>query len=322
MPEKTFRDLLAVLDKKRPVIIQAHDYPDYDALAAGYSLLYLLGTFGVSGKLCYSGEAQGFNIQDAVSCLKIPVAPASSLHIDENSQVILVDGFVGNKNVTSIDGVLTAIVDHHPPPEVVPACLFTDIRPEIGSCSTIIYQYYLETITDVPRDIATALLAGIMLDTGLMTRGVSPADLAAFSGLFFKGDWEEAAYVLRNSFSLDDIPAIRNTMESYHSYGSVCFVELKKKSRPELLGLVADLFLRMHEIHFVVALSLEDTVCRISMRSEAPKLPADLIIRRTLEGQGSGGGHYHMSGGSIPLEHYRGSEELRRKILSIIEEYS
>ena len=46
--------------------------------------------------------------------------------------------------------------------------------------------------------MATALLMGIMMDTAYMTRGVAAVDLAAFSGLFFMGDWESAAYILRN----------------------------------------------------------------------------------------------------------------------------
>jgi nanoRNase/pAp phosphatase (c-di-AMP/oligoRNAs hydrolase) len=320
MHTKRFRDLLEVLDRKKSVIIQAHDYPDYDALASGFSLLYLLETFGVCCKLCYSGEVQGFTVEDTISNLKIPAVPASSLEIDEDSQIILVDGIIGNKNVTSLTDVLTGIIDHHHPPQKIPECPFIDIRPDFGSCSTIIYQYYLETMTDVPRNVATALLMGIMMDTSQMTRGVGPVDLAAFSGLFFKGDWERAAYFLRNSFSIQDIPALRYAFDHYYRYDTVCFVELAKAVRPELLGLIADYFLRMQEIHFVVTSEIEDGTCKLSVRSEDPRMPADVVIKRALKGIGSGGGHHHMSGGSIPLDWYQGGEELRQRVLAVIED--
>jgi nanoRNase/pAp phosphatase (c-di-AMP/oligoRNAs hydrolase) len=247
-----------------------------------------------------------------------------------------VDGIAGNRNVTSLsDSPLTGIIDHHQPPSVIPECLFMDIRPDIGACSTIIYQYYLETMTEVPRDVATALLTGLMMDTAQMTRGVGPVDLAAFSGLFFKGDWEESAYILRNSFSVQDIPVLRHAFDHYYIDGEVCFVELKasqmretgdaplaeKPLRPELLGLISDYFLRMMEIHFVITIETGDTACRLSLRSENPRLPADLIIKHALEGIGSGGGHPHMSGGTIYEGRNPGSAELRKKFLAVIKDF-
>ncbi|MDR1315450.1 MAG: DHH family phosphoesterase [Spirochaetales bacterium] len=338
---KRFQDLLGVLDKDKPVIIQAHDYPDHDAIASGFSLLHLLRKFGFSCEFCYGGEMQGFSVAGVARELLIPVVPASSLNIPEQAQIILVDGIAGNMNVTNLlNRPLTGIIDHHQPPACVPECPFVDIRPSFGSCSTIIYQYYLETMTEPPRDVATALLTGIMMDTAQMTRGVDAADLAAFSGLFFKSDWEESAYILRNSFSVQDIPVLRYAFDHYYTQGQVCFVELesarvgaagggsddgaigagvKSPIRPELLGLISDYFLRMTEIHFVVTVETGSEVCRLSLRSENPRLPADLVIKRALQGIGSGGGHSHMSGGTMPAGLNPGSGELRKKFLDVID---
>jgi nanoRNase/pAp phosphatase (c-di-AMP/oligoRNAs hydrolase) len=351
MPVKRFQDLLGVLNKNKPVIIQAHDYPDHDAIASGFSLMHLLRKFGFACEFCYSGEMQGFSVTSVIKNLLIPVVPAASLNITRESQIILVDGVAGNRNVTNLsDFCLTGIIDHHQPPDVIPECLFVDIRPGFGSCATIIYQYYLETMTEAPRDVATALLTGLMMDTAQMTRGVSPVDLAAFSGLFFKSDWEESAYVLRNSFSVQDIPVLRYAFDHYSLHDAVCFVELESSRirkaagasgggrqlngvagiavdssaetliRPELLGLISDYFLRMAEIHFVVTVETGDGACRLSLRSENPRLPADLIIKRALEGIGAGGGHSHMSGGTIYAGCNPGSAELRKKFLNVIED--
>jgi nanoRNase/pAp phosphatase (c-di-AMP/oligoRNAs hydrolase) len=302
-------------------------YPDHDAIASGFSLLYLLRETGFSCKFCYSGEMQGFSIAEIIENLLIPIVPAASLDIANEAQIILVDGVAGNRNVTSLSNApLAGIIDHHQPPSVIPECLFVDIRPDFGSCSTIIYQYYLETMTEVPRDIATALLTGLMMDTAQMTRGVRPVDLAAFSGLFFKGDWEKSAYVLRNSFSVQDIPALRQAFDHYYLDGEVCFVDLKSDTlaghsvRAELLGLISDYFLRMAEIHFVVTIETREDACRLSLRSENPLLPADLIIKHALEGIGSGGGHPHMSGGTVSPGSNPGSDCLRKKFLAVIED--
>ena len=317
MDDKRFRDLVSVLDRGHPVIIQAHDYPDHDAIASGFALSHLLTTFGYWCELCYGGDLLGYSIGDAISMLNIPAVAASSLTITDRSQVVLVDGYAGNKNVTDLSGDLIGIIDHHKPPEI-PDCRFFDIRPEVGSCATIIYQYYLETDTDIGRDIATALLMGLMMDTANMTRGVAPVDLAAFSGLFFKGDWEKAAYILRNCLSVRDLPVFRHALTNCRLHEDVCFVELEKSCRPELLGLISDYFLSLKEVLFVVTSETDEEECRISIRSEDPDRPADLAIKLALKGVGAGGGHIHMSGGSIPAGKYPGSDWLRERFLSVL----
>ncbi|MCL1818032.1 MAG: DHH family phosphoesterase [Spirochaetaceae bacterium] len=322
MPEKRFTDLLGVLEKNKPVVIQTHDYPDHDAIASGFSLMRLLEEQGFSCSLCYNKEIHDFSVASIIEDLGIPLKRVSSLRFGGEEQIILVDGIAGNRNVTILsEAPIVGIIDHHQPPPQIPECRFLDIRPGMGSCSTIIYQYYLENLAEIPRDVATALLAGLMMDTGQMTRGVGPVDLAAFSGLFFKGDWEEAAYVLRNSFSVQDIPSMRYAFDHYRRHGAVCFVEVPPV-RPELLGLMCDYFLRMLEIHFVITFDVEDTECRLSLRSEDPRLPADQIVRRVVEDLGGGGGgHHHMSGGGFPAKHNPGGEELWKRFLTVIEEF-
>ena len=319
--EQTFQGLLAVLDKRHPVIVQTHDYPDHDAVASGYGLAHLLGESGYCWELCYGGELQSETLADTINMLDIPIVPAASVKITDRSQIVLVDSFAGNKNVTDLEGTLMGIIDHHEPPEP-PDCPFADIRRGYGSCSTIIYNYYLEAVAEPPKDVATFLLMGIMMDTAYMTRGVAPVDLAAFSGLFFKGDWESAAYILRNCLSVRDVPMIRYAIDNCVIDGEDCYVELKEPCRSELLGLLSDYFLSFKEIHFSATWELDDEVCRISVRSEDPKKPADLVIRRVLEGLGSGGGHLHMSGGTIPLDRYPGAEKLRRLFARALEEIS
>jgi len=319
--ERSYHQLLDFLNRNHPVIIQTHDYPDHDAVAAGYALKHLLGEYGYCSELCYGGELQSETLADTIKLIDIPILPASTIGITDRSQIVLVDSFAGNKNVTDLSGRLVGIIDHHEPPEA-PNCDFADIRKGYGSCSTIIHQYYLETGIEAPKPVATALLMGIMMDTAYMTRGVAPVDLAAFSGLFFKGDWELAAYILRNCLSIRDIPVIRYAIDNCVIEEDDCFLELDSPCRSELLGLLSDYLLSFKEIHFVATWELDSEECRISVRSEDPKKPADLVIRKVLEGIGYGGGHLHMSGGSIPLDRYPGAEGLRRLFSRVLADIS
>jgi nanoRNase/pAp phosphatase (c-di-AMP/oligoRNAs hydrolase) len=81
------------------------------------------------------------------------------------------------------------------------------------------------------------------------------------------------------------------------------------------MALVADFFLGLREIHFAVVLEPDRDVYRLSVRSEDNARPADVVIRRALDGIGSGGGHVHMGGGSIPRDLFPGEQGLRNRFL-------
>jgi len=309
--------LLEHLDRRHPVLVQTHDFPDHDAIGAGHALHWILTQRGYCTFLCYNGEFQSETLKVTIEELGIPLIPAQNLHLHEKNQIILVDGFAGNTNVTDLMGELVGIIDHHTPP--VPAtCPFIDIRTSHGSCSTILYTYLKEHGAPIPRSIATSLLMGIMTDTAFMTRGVSPIDLEAFSALFFQGDWQRASYLLRNCLSLQDLPIIQQAVNHYRIVDDVCFLELDLECTSELLGLVSDFFLGLKEVIIVVSWAFEKDILHVSVRSEDPDRPADLIVRKALAGIGSGGGHVHMGGGAIPRHRFPGPEALRSRFLEAI----
>ena len=97
-----------------------------------------------------------------------------------------------------------AVIDHHlvkSPDDV----LYNDIRSEYGACSTIIYSYFQELKLEIPRDICTALLAGLLMDTAQMSRGVCQADLIAYSNLYTRADIHFVNSNLRNYIQKKDL---------------------------------------------------------------------------------------------------------------------
>jgi nanoRNase/pAp phosphatase (c-di-AMP/oligoRNAs hydrolase) len=152
-----------------------------------------------------------------------------------------------------------------------------------------------------------------------MTRGVHKIDLEAFSELFFRGDWETASRLLKNSLSLNDLSVFREAINECVVAGDFCYVPLDKEISPEVMALVADFFLGLREIHFVVVVVGDRDEYRVSVRSEDARRPTDVVIRRALDSIGSGGGHVHMGGGSIPRDLYPGEEGLRKRFISALE---
>jgi len=315
MTRKTGLDsLIAALDRRRNVVIQAHDFPDHDAVAAGFGLQSLLATRNIQATLCFSGRIQSNSLSEAIKMLEIPISNSNELSLDESTQIILVDGFIGNRNVSDLPGEVIGLVDHHNPPEV-PKVPYWDIRTDYGSCSTIIFEYFRLSGETVPRNVATALLMGLMMDTAFMTRGVNKVDLEAFGELFFQGDWQRGSQLLKNSLSLSDLATFREALNVCQLASDFCFIPLTKECSPEVAALTADFFLNIKEIHFVVVLVPDREEYRFSVRSEDRNRPADIIIRKAIKDIGFGGGHVHMGGGSIPCDLFPGEQNVRHRFL-------
>lgn len=311
---KGIQELISHLDRARPVVIQAHDFPDHDAVASAYALEGLLAENGIEAKLCYGGEIQSASLSEAIHLLEIPISSCGELGLSDESQIIVVDGFIGNRNIRGVPGKVIGVIDHHKPP-TEPDSPYWDIRPHYGACSTMLYEYYKIAKLDIDRSRATALLMGLMMDTGFMTRGVTPIDLEAFSKLFFTGDWQTGSRMLKNSLSLKDLSVFREAINECVVAEDFCYVPIQKETTPEVMALIADFFLGLREIHFVVVVEPDREDYRISVRSEDYGRPSDVVIRKALEGIGAGGGHVHMGGGSIPRDLFPGEEGLRKRFM-------
>ncbi|NBF41757.1 MAG: exopolyphosphatase [Spirochaetes bacterium] len=311
---KGIQELISHIDLEREVVIQAHDFPDHDAVGTAYALSRLLAANRISSRLCYGGEIQSESLAEMIRILEIPITACGEAGLDDDAQIIIVDGFVGNTNIRGVPGEVVGVVDHHVPP-TEPNCKYFDIRPHMGACSTILYEYYKISTTEMEPNVATGLLIGLMMDTAFMTRGVAPVDLEAFSSLFFTGDWQTGSRLLKNSLSLADLSVFREAINACIVATDFCFVPVTKECTPEVMALVADFFLGLREIHFVVVLEPEREEYRISVRSEDNSRPTDVIIKKALDGIGSGGGHVHMGGGSIPRDLFPGEEVLRKRFL-------
>ncbi|MFP4431774.1 MAG: DHH family phosphoesterase [Spirochaetota bacterium] len=314
---KGVQELIAHIDRDRPVVIQAHDFPDHDAVASAFALRHLLSLNGVTASLCYGGEIQSNSLEAAIDSLEIPISACEDTELREDTQLIVVDGFVGNSNLQDVPGTVVGVIDHHSPP-TEPQVRYWDIRENYGSCCTIIYEYFKISAAAIEGSVATALLMGLMMDTAFMTRGVTPIDLEAFDVLFFKADWETGSRLLKNSLSLADLSVFREAINACVVADDFCYVPIQRECTPEVMALVADFFLGLQEIHFVVVVQPGRDEFRLSVRSEDFTKPSDVVIRKALSGIGSGGGHVHMGGGTIPRDLYPGEENLRRRFLVAI----
>jgi nanoRNase/pAp phosphatase (c-di-AMP/oligoRNAs hydrolase) len=301
-------DQLADLLRQAPdeVFLQPHNVPDPDAIASCLGLQYLLGKKGVPSVIVYDREIEKANSLKMLEVFNVPMMRASEAHtLGVEDWAVLVDGQKGNANLTDLATEEVAVIDHH---EYMGnnGYRFEDVRPEVGSCSAIIAEYFFDNGIEPPPSIATALIYGIFMDTDNLTRGARTLDIDMFYRLYSLADFTLINELKGNEISIEDLALYADAFKTVEIYDEMGFVRLASVN-DSLLGAASDIVLSVSTVNVVVAFSVRSTGIKLSTRSEVPEIAANELVRAIVEGIGFGGGHRHMSGGFIPLENLSGS---------------
>jgi nanoRNase/pAp phosphatase (c-di-AMP/oligoRNAs hydrolase) len=300
----------------KKVVIQTHDFPDHDAAASAFALGELLRLKGYEVCLRYRGVIRSHSLKTMLSELGIDLKRVNIMAGEEliKCPCIVVDGNPTNTNARPVTGFLFGVVDHHDN-AVLPGCPFTDINTNAGSCSALVARYWEEEGRIPPKNIATALLMGIEMDTDFLSRRVSQVDLDAFHRLFFQADWEFSARVLKASLSKKDLSSIGMAVSNSKIQKNIFFSLIDRDTSQEVISILADFFLRFREILVTIIVETEGKNRHVSVRSRDPHISAARIIRNALNDLGSGGGHDYMAGGLIDTEAVIDEDELFQRFL-------
>jgi nanoRNase/pAp phosphatase (c-di-AMP/oligoRNAs hydrolase) len=304
---------------QRPVLIQTHDYPDHDAVAAAYGLQQLLLRFHFHPHIAYRGIIQSHSLWTMITELNISLTRITELVPDNlmNLPCIVVDGNPTNTNARPINQNLFAVIDHHVDSKM-PDCAFADIRTSYGSCSTIVADYWKEADLAPEKNTATALLMGIEMDTDFLSRNTGPSDLDALHRLFFRADWQYGTQLLKSSLSVKDIPIFVMASTNAKINESLFFTTIDAEASKELISILADFFLRLREIAVSVIIEVQPNRRHVSVRSKVPDISASVLIRKALSQIGSGGGHDSMAGGDIDTSIEISSEDLFQRFIDAV----
>lgn len=292
------KTLIGILRKEKRVFIQTHNYPDHDAVASAFGLQLLLKEYGVTAPIIYKGDIQRDSLFKMIKSLNIEVNNCTDYDLKTDDKIVIVDGCKGNSNVNELIGEEIAVIDHHQVEKPL-SIKYVDIRPAYGACSTIIYSYYKELNLNIPRDVATALITGINMDTALLTRGVCAADVEAYSDLYVNANIVLVNTILRNFIQTKDLSFYKLLLDKVIIRDRVAFCYFNDGCNQNLLGILGDFILALEEVEFVILCAKNGGVVNFSIRSESEKFNAGLIIQEVLRDIGFGGGHTEMAGGVI-----------------------
>lgn len=295
---KNIIDLVNTLKGERHIYIQTHNYPDHDAVASAFALQEFFAHYGIASRLTYDGDIQRDSLNDMIDSLGIEIRNIRDYDMNSEDKIVIVDGCKGNKNVTDLIGDEVAVIDHHQVDraEDVP---FNDIRPGLGACSTLIYNYYSDNNITVSQHAASAMLIGINMDTSLLTRGVSENDISAYSSLYTLSDIRLVNTILRNYIQLKDLKFYKEAIDRVSIKDNVAYCYFPEGCNQNMLGILGDFFLALSEVDFVILLARNGDKINFSLRNEDSRWNCSRIIQLALDGAGFGGGHADMAGGII-----------------------
>lgn len=291
------------IERVRPLprlVIQAHDFPDHDAVSSSFAFAELLAHFGVKTTLVYNGLIDRISLQNMIDWLEIPIRPWREAGLTEADKIITIDGCIGEKNVLDLPGEEIAVIDHHqvrPPPSL----WYQDVRPDYGACASILHEYYGALGVPMPPKVATALQVGLAIDTANLTRGFQQADVRAFAHFHEIADQTLIHQICRNSLLRSEVVFYRQLLESLKVQDGIAFAWMAEGCPKNMLGMMGDFLMAVHEIDTTILAAPAGEVIQLSLRSEHPQVNVGRVVKELLAEQriGFGGGHAHMAGGIV-----------------------
>lgn len=321
-----FEDLINKLSSYPRVIIQPHDFPDHDAIASAYGLSHILSSQGLNPIIIYNGHFDRISLVNMIEWLEIPVIHASQMDLTEDDVIVTIDGCIGEKNVTDMPGLEVAVIDHHQ--VTVPDFVwYQDVRADYGSAATIIVEYFNAFSLPIPKNVASALLLGLDIDTANFTRGFIDADILAFQQLQKIADVEMVNKICRNQIVFKELNFFKALLSDLVIKGRVGYVMLHNGCPKNMLGVLSDFVLSLDEVDVAILTSKQEHGIQLSLRSESENVSAGTLAREVLnnKGIGFGGGHTHMAGGIIKDDHaidfFENPSKLFSLFLDVIEQY-
>jgi nanoRNase/pAp phosphatase (c-di-AMP/oligoRNAs hydrolase) len=295
--QERLRELLKIFNPKDKVLITI--CADPDSLASAMAFKRLLWRKIKTVTITHFNEIKRFDNLTMVRLLKIPLVEPRRLRVSGFSKTVLLDG---QPNHSESFAALNydVVIDHHPISERLQAS-FLDIRPNYGATATIMTEYLRAAKIRPSKSLATALIFAIRVDTGNFESGVTEEDVKAFRYLFPLADMNVLRKIEMADMRTEDLKHFRRALESKEIIEGKIFSHLGQIESPDNLVLVADFFMRLHEIAWVVVSGVYRKTLVVVIRNDGYRKNAGTWASSAFGRLGSAGGRRSRARAEIPL---------------------
>ena len=294
--------LFNIFDPKDRVLITIDADPD--AIASAMALKRLLWHKVHSVTIGHFNEIMRFDNVTMVRLLKIPLVKLEQLNPEDFSKTLLVDG-QPHHHEAFCDFHYDAVIDHHPITMAVDAS-FVDIRPGYGATATIMSEYLRSAKIRPSKSLATALLFAIRVDTHNFELHAREEDVKAFRYLFSFANMNLLRKIENSDMRVRDLKYFRLALENKRVVKGKIFTHLDHVHSPDMLVLVADFFMRCHEVGWTVVSGIYHKSLVVIIRNDGFRKNAGTWAIKAFGRLGSAGGHRAMARAEIPLANLDG----------------
>lgn len=298
---------LCELEKYEKIIIQCHDNPDADAIGSAYALYCYFRDKKKKVRIIYGGNffISKCNLELMIDELEIEISHVDELDniYNDNTVLLTVDCQYGEGNVTRFNAKNIAVVDHHT--DTDKGFELMEIRSNLGSCATLVWQMLLAEGVDVNKNknVATALYYGLFMDTGGFAEIVHPLDRDMVD--FLKPDRQIFNKLKNTNLTLQEletagIALIRHLCDEKNKYALV----KAHPCDPNILGLISDLLLQVNDVELCVVYNELPFGYKLSVRSCRIDVKANDFAEYITRNIGNGGGHTDKAGGFISKDKF------------------
>jgi len=310
--------LLRLARNKSRALVATQDHPDPDGLASAAALKRLLEEKAhLPTTIAAAGQSTRAENRAALQFLGEQPAELPSLDIHAFDLRALVDTQPGfNNHSMPRDIPIHLVIDHHPRGEGIAPGTVADIRPDYGATATILTEYLRAARITPSTQLATILLYGIKSDTQDLSRGASRADTRAFLYLYPLANQRALAMIERERLPRAYFTTLARALRRCRLYDSAAICWLGPVPSPDTLSELADFFLRIEGVWWVLCHGIVERRIHLSVRTVLRKGAAGQLVAKVLDGIGEGGGHDMLAGGQAPLpaDDEAAAEALAREI--------
>ena len=299
--ERPVRLLATLRELSGPLLIVAHDNPDPDAIASAFGLARIAEVVGVPADPVHGGEIAHQENRALVNLLDLDLRTFDAVDIDEYGGIALVDHSRAGINDGLPEGTpVDIVIDHHPPRGPV-AGAFIDIRPSLGSTSTLIQEYLSRLAIEPDERLATALLYGIRIDTKDLTRETVPQDIEAAAALVPLADEAVLRRVESPSVSPETLRVLATAIDRRDVRGPIVASCVGEITDRDALAQAAERLLDIEDVTVTFVYGYMDGTIFGSARSRGTDVDVGELLREALGPIGSAGGHANMAGAQVPI---------------------
>jgi len=323
--------LWQVLADHDAVAVLMHPDPDPDAMGAALGVAHLAATAGTDATVHYPGEIRHQENRAFRAVLDTDFERIERAADLPSVPVVLVDHNTvrGLGDAERLDPL--AVVDHHHGEGS--GTEFTDVRPDCGSTSTIVTEYFRTlgfrpavepaAVGDIPVDpgtsdaaavdpagsntlppqIATALLCGVRTDTADLTRGCSSTEYDCCAYLHPGVDRDALARIADPPMDPETLEIRARTVQERVVRSPVAVSDVGPVSNVDAIPQAADELLRLEGVTTAVVFGQKDGTYHLSARSRDDRVHVGMALERAVDGRrgATAGGHARMGGGQIPV---------------------